>query len=189
MVAKIPERFALAIKASNALRYDPALQLNGQNIPFIGKRSVKFLGGPISVPTNTCEHKKNLQSKLQMLLQKVDDTAVTRKQKLLLYKAGVCPRLSWDLAMKDLLTSWIYSELEAVATTFLKKWSGLARPANTARLYLPKQEGGLAFPSISLLYKRLKVSQGALLLRSRDRITQQLAYRTLQKEQTQSSNQ
>ena len=46
MVAKIPKCFALAIRASNALRYDPGLQLNCQNIPFIGKRSVKFLGGP-----------------------------------------------------------------------------------------------------------------------------------------------
>ena len=72
-----------------------------------------------------------------------------------------------------------------VATTFLKKWSGLARPANTARLYLPKQEGGLALPSISLLYKRLKVSQGALLLTSCDRITEQRAFRTLQEEETQ----
>ena len=119
------------------------------------------------------------------LMQRVNDTAVTRKQKLLLYKAGVCLRLSWDLAIMDLSTSWISSALEAVVTRFLKKWSGMARPANTARLYLPKEEGGLALPSISLLYKKLKVPQGALLLTARDRITQTIARRTLQKEDTQ----
>ena len=119
------------------------------------------------------------------LMEQVDNIAVTRKQKLLLYKAGVCPRISWDLAIMDLSTSWISSALESVATRFLKKWSGLARPANTARLYLPKEEGGLALPPISLLYKRLKVSQGGLLLTTRDRVTQRLAHRTLQKEEAQ----
>lgn len=43
----------------------------------------------------------------------------------------------------------------------------------------------MALPPISLLYKKLKVSQGALLLTSRDRVTQKIAQRTLQKEDTQ----
>ena len=89
--------------------------------------------------------------KLQKMLERVDRTAITRKQKLLLYRAGVCPRLNWGLAILDLPTSWVTSSLEAMATRYLKKWSGLARSANTARLYLPKTEGGLALPSISLL--------------------------------------
>ena len=120
-----------------------------------------------------------------MLLERVDNTSVSRKQKLLLYKAGVCPRLVWDLAIMDLPTSWISSKLEATATKCLKKWSGLAHPANTALLYLPKQDGGLALPPISLLYKQLKVSQGALLLTSRDNITRLIANRSLRKEETQ----
>ena len=50
---------------------------------------------------------------------------------------------------------------------------------------LPKEEGRLALPPISLMYKRLKVSQGALLLTAQDRITQHIILRTLQKEDTQ----
>ena len=185
MMVKIPKCFSLAIQASTTKRFDPGLILHGQKIPFIGSKSIKFLGGPLSVPTNRSEHQQNLETKLMTLMEQVDNIAVTRKQKLLLYKAGVCPRISWDLAIMDLSTSWISSALESVATRFLKKWSGVARPANTARLYLPKEEGGLALPPISLLYKRLKVSQGGLLLTSRDRVTQRLAHRTLQKEEAQ----
>ena len=75
--------------------------------------------------------------------------------------------------------------LEAMATKFLKKWSGLANPANTASLYLPQEDGGLALPTVSLLYKRMKLSLATLLLTSRDRITQQVACRTLDKESSQ----
>ena len=103
-----------------------------------------------------------------MLLERVDKTGVSRKQKLLLYKPGVCPRLNWDLAIMDLPTSWVNSALEAMATRYLKRWAGLAGSANT---YLPKTEGGLALPSNGLLYRKL---QAFLLLTSRDRVTQEV---------------
>ena len=108
---------------------------------------------------------------------------MTRKQKLLLYKAGVCPRMNWELVTRDFPISWVSSTLEATVTRFLKRWSGLARPADTARLYLPIQEGGLGLPSIKLLYKRLRVSQSALLLTSRDHVTRQVASRLVKREE------
>ena len=80
----------------------------------------------------------------------------------------------------DLPTLWITSSLEATATRYL---TGLARSANTAQLYLPKSDGGLELPSISLLYKKLKVSQATLLLTSRDRVTSEVAHCILQKEE------
>ena len=185
MRAKISKCFALSIKASTSKRFDPALKLEGQLIPYKGKETIRFLGGPISIPTNRREQQQNLEGKLVVMLKKVDSTSVTRKQKLLLYKACICPRLSWDLATLDLPISWVSSVLEAAATRFLKKWSGLARPADTARLYLPKGEGGLALPSISLLYKRMKVSQSTLLLTSRDSVTRWIAHRSIQREKSQ----
>ena len=43
--------------------------------------------------------RERLVKRLDLLLQRVDAVPVTRKQKLLLYKAGICPRLSWDLSI------------------------------------------------------------------------------------------
>ena len=126
MAAKVPKYFTLSIQASTAKRFDPHLHLHDQTIPFIGDRSTKFLGGPISVPSNIKQHRQQLESKLEMLLERVDKTAISRKQKLLLYRAGVCPRLNWDLGIMDLPTSWVSSSLEAMATRYLKRWSGLA---------------------------------------------------------------
>ena len=50
MKAKVPKCYSLAIQASTAQQFDPKLYLNDQSIPFVGNRTIKFLGGPIQVP-------------------------------------------------------------------------------------------------------------------------------------------
>ena len=182
---KIPKCFYLNLQASTAKQTPIHLHLQDQVIPPVGEGPFKFLGGPVSVPSSRKQHRQQLEVKLAMLLKRVDDTAVSRKQKLLLYKAGICPRLLWDLAIGDLPISSVTTSLEAMQPNFFKKWSGLAKPANTARLYLPQEDGGLALPPVSLLYKRMKLSHATLLLTSRDRVTQQVASRTLDKESSQ----
>ena len=183
MKAKVPKCFSLAIAASTGKRYDPKLQLSGRVIPFIAEDTIKFLGAPIRVPLSNSHQKKFLTEKLEQLLQRVDEVPVTRKQKLLLYKAGICPRLNWDMAVMELPISWVGSTLEAKATRYLKRWSGLARSADPSCLYLPKNEGGLQLPSLTLLYKKLRASQASLLLASRDRITQHVTTRLIQHEE------
>ena len=185
MKAKVPKCYSLAIQASTARRYDPGLHLNGQSIPFTGNRTIKFLGGPIRVRMTNHDHKQHLTEKLNELLDKVDRVPVTRKQKLLLNKARICPRLNWDLSILELPTSWVKSSLEATATRFLKKWSGLAKSADPARLYLPKSDGGLALPPIGLLYKKLKVSQVTLMLTLGDPVTQLVVGREPRREEGQ----
>ena len=96
--------------------------------------------------------RNRLLSKLSQMLQRVDETPVTRNQKLRLYRAAVCPRLNWDLTVNNVPLSWITRTMEATATRYLKRWSGLARSADPSRLYLPPSKGGLNLPSICQLY-------------------------------------
>ena len=93
---------------------------------------------------------------------------MTRQQKLRLYRVGICPRIAWDLAINNFPISWVKRKLEATATRSLKKWSGLAKSADTARVYLPQSQGGLGLPSLSLLFQKQQVSQACQLLTSRD---------------------
>ena len=171
MRAKVPKCYSLAIKASSGKRYDPQLLLSGKNIPFIGDQNIQFLGGPISMPQLASCQRNWLRERLDLLLQRVEAVPVTRKQKLLLYKAGICPQLCWDLSITTLPLSWVKTTLEAKATKYLKRWSGLARSADPARLYLPRTDGGLQLLSLSVLYEKLQCSQAALLLTSQDGIT------------------
>lgn len=76
---------------------------------------------------NTINIKTQVLSKHTRMLKNVDETPVTRQQKLLLYCAGICPRMSWNLTVNSLPLSWVTETLEVTATRFLKRWSGLAR--------------------------------------------------------------
>ena len=89
------------------------------------------------------------------MLEKVDTVPITCHQKLLLYLAAVCPRLSWDFVVNQLPTSLVTSTLEAVATRFLKKRMGLAIPVDPSRLYLLRMEGAFGLPAISTIYQKL----------------------------------
>ncbi len=153
MKAKVPKCHSLGIQASSGKPFDPGLSVEGQAIPYIGNSPIKFLGYTIQVPLDTAVIRNKLLDKLKTMLQRVNETPVTRHQKLLLYRAAICPRLNWDLAVNDLPLSWMTSKLEAQATKYLKRWSGLAKPADTARLYLPKSSGGLGLQPLSLLFK------------------------------------
>ena len=139
MKAKVPKCHCLALQATSGRAYNPKLFLQGVSSPYIQNNPVRFLGAFIQVPPDQHRVKDHLQNKLLSLLEKVDSAPVTRNQKLLIYKAGVCPRLLWDFGISDLPISLVIKCLEATATRFLKKWSGLSRPADPSRLYLPKK--------------------------------------------------
>ena len=133
MIANISKCQCLAIRASSGKVYNPNLSLSDAKIPFIGNQPVKFLGGTIQVPSNPQNAFLKLQDKVQILLRKVDNTPVIRKQKMLLYKLGVCPRITWDLTINNFSLSRVES-LDPLVTKYLKSWLGLARPADPSKL-------------------------------------------------------
>ncbi len=107
MRAKVPNFHSLAIRASAGRTYDPQLLTQGEQIQTIGHRPMKFLGAFIQIPNDPHRAREHLQCKLSTLLHKVDSVPVTRNQKLLLYKAAVCPRILWELATSaDFPITW-----------------------------------------------------------------------------------
>ena len=182
MKAKVPKCHSLALQASTAKTYDPRLTLYGQPIHFIGKEAIKYHGVTVQVPLDSDTIKHRLSSKLQTMLEKVDNVPVTSHQKLLLYRAAICPRLNWDFMANDLAMSWVKTTLEAAATRYLKRCVGLPRPADPSRLYLPKKNGGLELPSISTLYKKQCASVACQILTSRDPIVRHTATLEIRRE-------
>ena len=175
MKAKVPKCFSLGIRSSTGKPINPALTLHNQEVPFIRNKSIKFLGYRIQIPMDNNSVKANLHSKLLSLLQRIDEVPVTGKQKLLLYRCGVCPRIMWDLSISSLSSTWVSTTLEAESTRFLKKWVRLARPANPTLLYLPKAKGGLGLPSVATLWKKQQVSRACQLISSRDPVVRHAA--------------
>ena len=137
----------------------------------------------MSILNRKIETRQSLKKKLELLLQRVDASLVTRQQKLRLYKLAVCPRLTWELSINSFPITYVERELTATATRYLKKWAGLTKPADPNSLYLPKCKGGLELPSIATIYKKLQISKATTLMMSKDSAVRHLATTLTQKEQ------
>ena len=91
MEAKVPTCCSLAIQSSTGKLTDPGLTLAGKPLPFIGNGSIRFLGLKIEVPSNVIQAKIEIKQHLMEMLQRVDQSGITRLQKLKLYNQGICP--------------------------------------------------------------------------------------------------
>ena len=181
MTAKVPKCQCIALQSSTGKLVDPHLTLNGNTIPFT-TQAVRFLGMQVQVPTNSNSARQVIISRLQGMLTAIDETPLTRKQKLLLYSGGVCPRMTWPLLIQEFPATWMEQEVDSLVTRYLKKWSGLGRPGNTALLHLPRAKGGLNLPCLSSLHRKLQVSRQCQLRMSQDSCVRFLADRNLQQE-------
>ena len=166
MQVKVPKCRALSINRGRALTQS-SLKLLGESVPSASEAPIRFLGMPISATLNTINHRNALAKQLKLYLLKIDKTTVTRRQKLKLYQLAVCAKLSWDLSVHQIPLSWIERVLDPLVTKYIKKWSGLARPANPARLFLSKGAGGLGYTKMSVLYQKLHLSKQVQLMLSR----------------------
>ena len=155
----------MIIQTSSGKRICPSLTISGDTIPAAEDDAFKFLGMPVR---NNTTARSSLQGTLQSMLNAIDETPLTRQQKLRLFKHGVCPRLSWPLLVEVFPISWLERELQPLATKALKKWVGLARPSNTLILFLPTKKGGLALPSLVMLFKKMQATKMVQLFRSHD---------------------
>ena len=138
MKPKVPKCYSLAVQASSGRMYVPQLSLCRQTIPFIGSSTFRLLGTPGTVHNSQEKARAALIKKLQTLLSNVDVTQLTSHQKLRVFRDGVCPRLTWDISTVDFPISWVEMSLDTLAFKYLKRWTGLAKSANTNCLFLPK---------------------------------------------------
>ena len=183
MRAKPNKCHSLALKGSSGKLMDPHLSISGQSIPYVSDKSVRFLGLEIQIPSNLRRAREIVGERLHDMLQKTDSCPITARQKLQIYRSVICPRLSWLLMVQEFPLTWVKRNLEAKATTFLKKWSGLAKSANTAMLYMRLSSGGLNLPSLTTLYKKLQVSRQCQLLTCSDPCIRRIAEQHLQNEE------
>ena len=137
----------------------------------------------VQVPRNEGSAREAVLSRLQVMLTSIDETPLTRKQKLRLYSGGVCPRLTWPLLIQEFPTTWMDRQVDSLVTRYLKKRSGLGRSANVALLYLPRSLGGQNLPRLSTLHKRLRISRQCQFLTSQDSCVRFLADHGLRREQ------
>ena len=167
---------SLAVQASSGKMYDPGLMLREEPILSIGNNAVKFLRAYIQVPRNT-QQQDNISSQSW--------PHCSRRWMQYLSSKASSVQGSHIPPSADLAITWVKTCLEATATSYLKKWTGLTCSADPARQYLPKTIGGLILPAISWLYKKMHVSHAYQLITWQDSFTQHVARLQIEQEQDQ----
>ena len=141
--AKVSKCAATSINGQTGCTTNPGLHISHEKIPFLGNNSTSFLGLPINATLSLDSIKQQIHSKLEGFLTATDQSPLSRQQKLKIYRLAICPRLTWLLAMADLP---LERTLEPMVTRFLKRWCGLSRSADSARIFLSKARGGWTSP-------------------------------------------
>lgn len=140
--ANLAKSRALCIKASTG-KYDSQLCIGEEKIHHLGDSSFMFLGMRIQISQNLSIARSILQESLERMLKAIDSVSVTSHQKIHLYKQGVCPRLTWLFHVEVFPISFLEKTIQPLAIHFLKKWTGLARAANPALLFMSPRRVGL----------------------------------------------
>ena len=130
MKAKVPKCHSLHIKNSSGTLTNPHLTCSNESIRYVANHSINFFGIPIQFPKNCYRAKSQLKSLLQSMLEIIDGTALTRKQKVKIYSLGISPRLNWLLTINEFPLFWIKRQLDVTSTRYLKRWTGLTKSAN-----------------------------------------------------------
>ena len=149
-------------------RFDPDLTIAGQPLQYLDDGDFRYLGRPTNVHGSEELARSTITSKLDEWLQLVDNQTLPNTSKLWLYQHFIIPKLSWYLTALDLTLTFV-KRLQAKATKYLKKWSGLPRSANTASLFLGKSgRAGLHITSIVTYWKQMQLVRLDILKHSAD---------------------
>ena len=149
-------------------RFDPDLTIAGQPLQYLDDGDFRYLGRPTNVHGSEELARSTITSKLDEWLQLVDNQTLPNTSKLWLYQHFIIPKLSRYLTALDLTLTFV-KRLQAKATKYLKKWSGLPRSANTAILFLGKSgRAGLHITSIVTYWKQMQLVRLDILKHSAD---------------------
>ena len=178
MAAKVSKCQCLSLEGSTGKLRDPQLLLGGASIPFT-EEPVRFLVLNVQVASHHVSPRSNIVARLQEMLTAIDRAPLTRRQKFLMYSAGMCPHVTWPLLTQEFPITWAERELDSLATHYIKHWAGLTKSSSTTILYLPNLMGGLNLPHILTIYKKLPVSRQTQSLTSMDGCVRFLADKKL----------
>ena len=149
-------------------RFDPRLTISNEALQYLDDGDFRYLGRPTNVKRSESRCRAEVEAQLSQWLDTINDLDLPATSKLWLYQHFVVSKLAWPFTSLDFSLTFV-QQLEAVATRFLKQWSGLPRPANTAILHLgSSNRAGLHIKQLSTFWKQMQAVRMDILKSSSD---------------------
>jgi hypothetical protein len=137
----------------------PNLFVNNERIRSVSiGESFVYLGKSFNFNMNNSIQKIDLVTKFSDLMQQVSDLPLDPKNKLLLYHRFILPRISWDLTILDLSSTWVTQNMGNIASRFFRSWLEVPVSGTLDILTLPKSKYGFNIVQVSTRYIQCQVA-------------------------------
>ena len=141
--------------------------VNGQKIPSIHKKPVKFLGLSIDFTLSDSTAVDNLVLQCNQSLIAIDKSFHRGIHKLWILQHLLIPRLRWPISIYEVSPSTVLS-LEQKISTYVRKWLKLYKKITNICLYSNTSPCPLPLKSLSSVLTSSKASNQLLLKESKD---------------------
>ena len=152
--------------------YNPNLKISGTAIPYLGEEPFKFLGRKITA-TKSGQERWEIEICLKSNLERTEKCNLTGPMKLWLYNNFIVSYITWFFTIYDLPLSFA-KKLQAMATVFLKKWTGLTKTITNSVLYRQKDHFGLGLTDLVTHFKKMQVCRMHILKYSQDEVSRKI---------------
>ena len=127
---------------------DIPFMLDDYEIQTLRECDFKFLGSLVTFRNSTSDIFKYVEEIITSGIEKIDMSLVRNEYKMKIYSDYFLSSIRYHLTVNELSESHLKS-LDALTNRYLKRWSGLPKPATLAFLHMPEF---LNIPTISDLY-------------------------------------
>ena len=97
-------------------------------------------------------HTAHLNTELVRLMNAIDILPLHPRNKLLIYQRYVLSKLSWDLTIADLSSTWVKQSLDPIVNRFVRTWLEIPISGTLDIISLSKEKYGIAFNNVSTRY-------------------------------------
>ena len=126
-------------------QYSPSLFIDSKEIPVTGKnQDFTYLGKKFNSNMNSDSVKLELKEKLKGFLKQITSLNVSPYLRVKILKDFIYPKISFELKMYNLGSTWIASELDSLVTGYLRVWFELPISTCVSETFrLPTNKCGL----------------------------------------------
>ena len=146
MIIRVDKCSTFGIKKvlTRSAQYLPKLLIGNRLIPSIKiGESFKYLGPFFDFDMCDKEHKSELISLVNELMNEIDLKPLHPKNKLLLYNRYVISKISWHFTAANLSKTWVTENIDSVITKFLRIWLEIPASGTLSNIFLARNKFGL----------------------------------------------
>ena len=136
--------FAMKKKNTKSVQYSPKIYIHNELVKTIKPgESFLYLGRHCDYDMSEQEHKNALT------MEKIDFLDVHPKNKMLIYQRYVLGKISWDLTVTNISTTWIKENLDNMVSNYERSWLELPVSGTLKIAALSRGKFGLNFINVS----------------------------------------